>query len=72
MNNGGMERKITAVQKNKSETFKDEAATAPSVAICVWICEAVSSTPVRDYREMKVFCSPAATWAAKQVLSPDN
>ncbi len=49
--------------------LKEDAVSAPSTAICVLMCEAVSSTPVR---EMRVFSNPAATWTAKQVLSPDN
>lgn len=52
--------------------LREDAVSTPSVAICVWMCEAVSSTPVRDYWEMGVFSSPEATWTAKQVLSPDN
>lgn len=56
----------------KREMLKEDAVSAPSAAICVWMCEAGSSTPVRDYWETGVFSSPEATWAAKQVLSPDN
>lgn len=58
--------------ERKREMLREDAVSTPSVAICVWMCEAVSSTPVRDYWEMGVFSSPEATWTAKQVLSPDN
>lgn len=65
-------KKIGGGGERKREMLKEDAVSTPSAAICVWMCEAVSSTPVRDYWEMGVFSSPEATWAAKQVLSPDN